>query len=304
MMRKVTALLALLAAALLVVACGDDGEDVQAGSTGTDGTTAGQGDSQDGTDDTSGRGGADRTPGDGGEGLFVEVAHVGGFTVPLATERQVPAAVVMADGTVFAPGAITLQYPGPAVLPVMTGRIGEDDVRGLLRLAAGSGLLDGDVDLGDESLAAIADAPTTRVTIIVDGVEHVLEAYALGLEGEPDPFVELTEEQRAAREALAELVGAVTTAASAAQEPWDPDRYQVVAADPALLGDGEPAPNELAWPAELPHPAAGACVTVAGPQADALEALLGQATEITRWLVADQPLALAIRPLLPHEAAC
>lgn len=278
----------LLAAALLAVlpaACGDDGEE-----------TSTDGDADGGPRAVTG------TPGGTDSGLFVEIVVGGGF-VPMGFDfRNLPTAAVYADGRVFAPGATTLQFPGPAVLPVFTGQLEPGAVEDLLAAAAGAGLLDDEVpDYGGQGDLPIADAATTRVTVVVDGEEHVVEAYALEFaDGLPPATAE-------ARAALADFVAAVNEAALGAQDPFDPDRYRVLAtspSDPSAVEPGSPQPNVVDWPAGLPEPVEGECTGLTGDAAAAFEAALAAANEQTQWRVGERTFGLFARPVLPHEPDC
>lgn len=289
----------LLTAALLALAlavCGDDGTDVDAGD--DDGSGGGGGE----TDGSAPEGAA---PG-GAEGdVFVEVAFVGGFVPADFHFRAVPQAVVYADGTVIAPGAVTLQFPGPAVAPLFTGQVDEATLDELLDHAAAAGMIGGTPDVGDAGAIPIADAASTRVTVVVDGDEQVAEAYALGEAGGPGfGQTNLTDAQTEARAALAGLVAAVEEAALAADEPYQPDRYRVQASPAPDPAGFDVAPNEVAWPSGLPDPVEGECVAITGDGVADLEEALASATEITRWTIGDRVVTLAIRPVLPHEPDC
>jgi hypothetical protein len=273
---RTTRLLAAALLTLLPAACGDDGDET---------STGGTGDTDGGPRAVTG------TPGGTDSGLFVEVVNAGGF-VPMGFDfRNLPVAAIHADGRVFAPGAITLQFPGPAVLPVFAGQLDDGAIDDLLAAAADAGLLEDELPAyGGQADLPIADASTTRVTIVVDGEERVVEAYALEFtDGLPPELAE-------ARAALAGFVAAVHEAALAAQEPFDPDRYRVLATapfDPAAVDPGSPQPNVLDWPAGLPEPVEGECTALTGDAAAAFEAALGQATEQTQWRIGDRADACA-----------
>jgi hypothetical protein len=282
---RTTRLLAAALLAALPAACGDDGEDTSTG-----------GDTDGGPRAVTG------TPGGTDSGLFVEVVNAGGF-VPMGFDfRNLPVAAIHADGRVFAPGAITLQFPGPAVLPVFTGQLDDGALEDLLAAAAEAGLLDDDApDYGGQADLPIADASTTRVTVVVDGEEHVVEAYALEFtDGLPPEVAE-------ARAALADFVAAVNEAVLAARDPFDPDRYRVLATapiDPTAVDPGLPQPNVLDWPAGLPEPVEGECTALTGDAAAAFEAALEQADEQTQWRIGERTFGLFARPVLPHEPDC
>jgi hypothetical protein len=294
-LMRTTRTLAAAVLLLALAACGDDGDDVDAGRDGDDG----------GSGSTTGTAPDGAEPGGGDGELFIEIAYVGGFMIEDFQFRSVPQAVVYADGTVFAPGAIPAIHPGPAVSPVFTGTLDDDTLAELLDAAAVAGMIGGSPDVGDAGALPIADAASTRVTVVVDGDEQVVEAYALAEAGGPGfGQTGLTDAQVEARATLAELVAVVTEAALAAQDPYLPERYRVLASTPPDDAGLDVQPNQLEWPAGLPEPVEGTCVAVTGDAAAALTEELASATEITRWTVGDRVLTLAVRPVLPHEPDC
>lgn len=268
-MSRLRALAVLpLALALALAACGDDGD---------------------------GAGGSAGRPGGLADDLFVEVVTDGGF-VPVGFDfRMVPQVVVYADGTVVVPGAVPAIYPGPAVSPLATGRLDEATLADLVATAADAGLLDPGADMDLPPGQMIADAPTTTVRLVVDGGEHRLVAPALGLASPETPT----------RTALADFVNRVANAATlAASDLLDPVAYRVQRLD---LDGGDPGvqPNTIDWPEGVTEPVPDKCTAIVGEEADAFEAVLAGATEITRWRLADgTETGLAVRPVLAHETAC
>jgi hypothetical protein len=269
----------LLAAALLLVACGDD-DDAAA------------------PDDVP----ADASPGGAEGNLFVEIAFTGGLVPQEFAFRAVPQTVIYGDGTVVAAGATTLEFPGPAVTPLVRGTLDGDSLRELVEHAGRAGMIGGHPDVGDAGAIPVADAAATRVTVVVDGDKQLVEAYALDLGADVGP-TNLTEAQRAARAELAAFVSAVNDAGFAATEPYEPERYRVMAFEPVAAGD-DVAPNVLLWPGGVPEPVMGECVVVEGEAAATLAAALVDATQITRWTVGDTEVAVAVRPILDHEPGC
>jgi hypothetical protein len=226
-------------------------------------------------------------------GLFIEIRRGGGLMMPGADFRGLPAAVVYGDGTAMAAAPMTMQFPGAATGAMSVGQLGEDDLAELLEAVEASGVLGEPRDLGQPP---IADAPTTTITVVVDGEEHVVEAYALQEAG-----AGLTDEQVDARADLYDFTTTVEQAVtSVATGTYQPARYRVLPrlADGAMV---DVTPNELAWPADAPPLAEGECTAVDAP---ILDPLLGQATEITRWNQGDDQFEVAIRPVLPHEPDC
>jgi hypothetical protein len=272
----------LLAALLFLplAACGDDDGGGDAGPSST----------------TGGR------PGGDGADLFVAVETIGGLLPPGVAFRDLPRAAVYADGTILVPGVITLQFPGPPVLPLAAGTLDDAAMDELLDAARDAGMVGGTPDVGDAGEIVIADAATTRVTVVVDGDAQVVEAYALGEAPVGGADAALTDEQRAARLRLTALLQLVEEAGAAATSLHEPERYRVLALAPG--DDGELDGGELAWPDGLPEPVLNECVAITGDDVTTLEQALSDANERTRWTVGDDTFVLAIRPVLPHEPDC
>ncbi|HWH34222.1 MAG TPA: hypothetical protein VNT56_02785 [Acidimicrobiales bacterium] len=249
-------------------------------------------------------------PGAGGEGvgadLVISVERGGGFVAPGADFRTPPAAAIYEDGTALSPAATTAVFPGPAVAPLVTGTLAEGELEQLVAAAAGAGLLDETPpDVGEPP---VADAATTTIRVVAEGTEHVVDVYALGINGGPgpEPLPGLTPDQVAARQRIGEVVDQVTAAAMAAGEAsWEPDRYRVLPLDPALGGDPAVEPGRAEWPFPEVVLEEGQCLAVAGEEAERLGEALAQATEITRWTTAGgREFLLAVRAVLPHEPGC
>lgn len=228
--------------------------------------------------------------------LLISIEHVGGG--PRTQEfAQLPLVAVHEDGRTFTPGAMIMIYPGPAVVPVAEGRLDGSTVESLLDAARDAGL-DQPRTAADFGAPASDDLPDVRITVVVDGraVETVVPmSQAGGGPGGPG--------ERAAIEAF---VQEVTEAASGAEEGlYEPERYRVLASPYGDRPQEEGIePNELSWPAEADL-VDGSCVAVTGADAEALRAVLEDATELTRWVDGDGAAwSLAIRPVLPHESDC
>ncbi len=249
-----------------------------------------------GDDDTVGAGSGGSSPGGADDGVFVEVTMFGGF-VPVGSDfANPPVAVIYGDGRSFTLGAVPAIFPGPAVTPVSEGEVDSETIDQLLQLAREAGLLD-DV-APDYGAAAVIDAPTTRVRVVVDGTAHVVEVVAPELSDDP----QLTEEQRANRRRLAGFIQGVTSAATDGETGiYDPDGYLVLPYAP-FESDPGTEPNELAWPFDTL--VENECQAVEGDAVATLEDLLPEATQITRWVSDGESWQLAIRPLLAHESGC
>lgn len=279
-MRRTVAL--LLAAVVALAACGD-GDEVSTGSTSS---TTRPGDATDPAVGTA-------------AGAVLRIVTGGGF-VPFGTDFAVVPDLVLADGTVLTGAPITLQYPGPPVHPVATGRIGEEELDRLLE-AAVDAHLDEERDFGEPN---VADVPSTTITVVLDGEAHETQVPALeATEAEGG----LTDEQRRARAEVRDFVAAAREVVSAAAgESFAPTAYQVVAMTTAPAGDAqqEPQPNELDWPADVPPLSEGPCTDVTGPAATALASALEDATAITVWRSGGRHWQVAVRAALPGDAPC
>ena len=273
-----------LAAVLVLTACGG-GDEVDTGSGNPDG--------------------AGPPSGDPGE-LAIEITSVGGFTTPDFQFGTLPSVTVYGDGTSITQGATIAIFPGPAVSPLTQGSIDAETLGALLDQAVAAGLAnDVPPNTGDMGSLGIADATSTRITITIDGEQHVTEVYAL-LEAEGIPSPNMPAGVADIRSRMADFVRSVTDAATAAEQgSFTPDRFRVLAtADDGSSADPGLEPNRLEWPAAAPPLVEGTCVEVAGEAAAAVSGLLAQATQITLWNSGGTTFRLVLRPVLPHEPGC
>lgn len=283
--RVARAAAALVALVIVAGACADTGEQV---------TTTG-------------------SPGGRDDALFVSIEVGGGFVPPGSDFRQAPVAVY-SDGQAFAGGAITLQFPGPAVLPVIRSEVTPAQLDELLAAAEAAGLAGDKRDYGEPG---VLDASTTTITVVADGQTHVTSIYALGHESSPkgdnggSGGRGLTAEQREARrqaQEFAELTGSRATAGPG--KHYEPERYRVLPLDPdsntpAPADDTGIEPDGRDWP--FPHIALepNRCAVVTGADAAEFTRELQQANELTRWRTSSgEAYPLAVRPVLPHEPDC
>jgi hypothetical protein len=243
--------------------------------------------------------------------LVLQVAHTGGFVTPDALASRLPLVSVYADGRVFAQGPVAAIYPGFAWPNVQVRQVPPEQVQDLVDRALAAGVAD-TADLGTPPLA---DAPSTRFTVVTAEETFVREAYALaeavGSEG-------LTEEQRSARAELSSLLDELTrvaqpgdgspqvyepSAVAAVVRPWtapEDDGSGLDFAGPPLPWPGPPLPGEPLGP--LPDLT---CVTASGEQAAAVREAAGDASVLTPWSSADGTTwSVTFRPLLPDETGC
>ncbi|SFO89480.1 hypothetical protein SAMN05660464_1438 [Geodermatophilus dictyosporus] len=250
---------------------------------------------------SSGSGGTAPSPGPAPlpAGLVLEVAQTGGFTTPEALATRLPVVTVHGDGRVFTQGPQIAIWPAPALPNVQVQQVGTETVRDLVEQAVAAGVTD-DGDLGEPPLA---DATTTRFTLVTDEGTAVREVYALA--ETPDDTV--TPEQAEARGRLRDLVDALTGLPATA-EPYVPQTVAAVVR-PYTGGDPELPQPDVAWPGpQLPGVPVGAgltCVSATGQQAADVLAAAGMANALTPWVTPDgSRWSIAFRPVLPHESGC
>lgn len=253
------------------------------------------------------------SPGGGDGPLFVSIEVGGGFVPQGYDFRQPPTAVVYSNGRSFTTGAITLQYPGPAVLPVTEGQLTAAQVGEILEAAEEAGLTGEPRDYGQPP---VADAPTTTITVVTDGETHTASIEALqeastdmpqSDELPPGMTQESVEARRAARK-FVDLVGSMTTRGES--EAYEPDRYRAL---PLAIDQNAPPPDDGSgiepqvkdWPFPQIALVANECAVITGPDAPTFRQALQGANELTRWRTQSGELFnLAVRPVLPHEPDC
>jgi hypothetical protein len=243
------------------------------------------------------------------DAVVLRVEQVGGFTTPQELASRLPLVSVHADGRVFGLGPMAAIYPAFAWPNVQVRQVTTEQVQDLVDRALAAGIADG-TDPGEPPLA---DATTTRFTLVTAGQRLVREVYALsegvGSDG-------LTDEQVAVRAELQSLLDELQDVA----QPFDgsPEVYEpqsvaaVVRPWTAPEDDGSGADfsgSPQAWPGPpLPGEPVGpdvSCVVATGEQATAVRAAAGGANVLTPWSTPDGALwSVAFRPLLPDESGC
>jgi|tagenome__1003787_1003787.scaffolds.fasta_scaffold20989465_6 hypothetical protein len=241
----------------------------------------------------------------GARQLVLRVSTGGGFTSLNIALRTVPEFSLYGDGTVVVPGVIDLKYPGPAVYPLQTFKLSEDEVQSVLRAARTAGLLEpGRVDYGDMGSVAVSDMPTTTLVINAAGVHVRRAAYALGAGG---PAGNLTVAQARARTQLARFIADLPRKPAAAYRPEALSVYVL-----PFSGDRRFSGKPVVWPLSTPlvgpsNSLPYRCVAVSGVDVGALLEQLQTANEVTEWLPragARPSHQLVVRPALPDQSPC
>jgi hypothetical protein len=246
--------------------------------------------------------------------LVMRVEYVGGFVPPEMLAGRLPVTSVYADGRVIVEGPVPAIYPGSAWPNVQVVDIGRDGVQELAERALAAGV----AETGDLGTPPIADAPSTRFTLVTADATHVREVYGLA-ETAGGPADGLTPAQEAARRELSDLFAEVTGLGltEAGDEPPLPYVPAAVAgvvrpwtAPEEDIAQGlSPAPVPWPGPALPGTPLGGlpdvTCVTATGAEATAVIEAAGGANLLTPWLSADGTRwSVLFRPLLPDESGC
>jgi hypothetical protein len=255
----------------------------------------------------AGRGGPgdlpDPAPSPAAEGLVLRVEHTGGFVTPSMLAGRLPLLSVYADGRVITEGPVVAIYPAPALPNLQVAEIEPAAVTELVDRALAAGV-DESADLGTPP---IADAPTTRFTVVTADDTHVREVYALR---ETTGGAGLTGEQVAAREELVDLLESLTDTGSPSTTTFEAEAVAAIASPWVDPDDGLVQP-EQAWPGPaLPGESTGGppdvtCVTATGAQAQALLQAAATGNAATPWTTGDGARwSVTFRPLLPDETGC
>jgi len=197
-------------------------------------------------------------------------------------------------------------YPGPAINPLQSATLDEQQIQDLYAAADEAGLLGDEIDFGEPG---VTDMPQTTVLITVGGRTYSQSAYALGFSD--DPASGLTGAEIAARARLQSFIDAARATVGDESAPYVPPEVAVfrLNSDQSSV-DQDLEQEPLVWPiTTLPPPIgtgeAQSCVIITGADAAELVAVLEGANELTPWLIgADPPVYLAFRPLLPDDSGC
>ena len=278
-MRRTHALAAAVGVLLLVSACGHAGAGPRSAPT----TSAPQPRSSD--------------------SLVLRLSTTGGLMGPAWWRPELPLLSVYADGRAISEGPVPAIYPGPALPRLFVKRLDPAALQDLLDAAKAAGV----AATSDLGRPAIADAVTTRFTVVTGSHRYVRDVYALGVAADG-----LTPEQQTARAKLQRLQERLgeTALRSGLEEPYAAQTIAVLAhswADPQDHLNHQPA----TWPGPaLPggplrtRPGTG-CVTATGTQAQSVLTAAATANELTPWVTPDGARwGVGFRPLLPDETGC
>ena len=235
----------------------------------------------------------------GPDEVFLRIAYEGGFVAPETIFVRIPNLLIAGDGHAFNPAAITMEWPGPLIMPMTVSTITPEGLQRLAKLADDARLVGFTPDYTLPDGIGIADAPDTVVTLTVNGATIEHRAYALGLDEPSTPernrlraFVDSTAN-------LITLLGAQHVGEASGYEPTA-YRFRATVVDPAQLS--EPVVT-VDWSASTGVALADAseCATV---EAAKVATLLDGAKQ--NWVFRENELLyqLAITMVLPGDDAC
>lgn len=240
-----------------------------------------------------------------GSDLVLRMLSEGGFVPAERIVGRIPEVSVFADGRIITEGPVPAIYPGPALPNLQVTSISPGEVTELAQEAQAAGVRTG-ADLGQPN---VADAPSTRIDVVVGGETQSVSVMALREAQENDP--RLTADQRAARAKLAAFADKLREyGASPQAKPYEAGRIAALAQPYVKQDDGMPGEfTPVAWPGPAlpgeplnPNVKVG-CVLADGPAVLAA-AQKGKANQQTPWTWDAKQFRVTFRPLLPDETGC
>jgi hypothetical protein len=256
-----------------------------------------------------------------GDDLIFSIDYRGGFVPVEFIFSSTPTFVLLGDGRLVLTGAVPAIFPGPALPPLLVGRLNEAGIQTVLREIAATRQFGADAEWrGAQNF--VADASDTVLTLHADGRDAVVTVYGLGLLGLPgDNPPGVTAAEIEAHASLGRLVDRLTTLdawlpdsawAQRGMQPYEPPamRLLVRSADNDLPDDSGIENQLIDWPTDDDPAAFGEpapfgddqrCGVVSGEDAAAWYAALSQANQLTRFVSGEHRYAVVVRPLLPYE---
>ncbi len=264
-----------------------------------------------------GEGGGIEHPTGADEAILV-VDAVGGFVPVDFLVTQVPSFALFGDGRVVMMGMQTLEFPGPALPPLMERQLTEKGIQAILEAVEATGQFGSSRELRG-AMNVVADAADTRFMVSAGGREVNVSVYGLGMLMPGMEVPDMPAGEVEAHQALAALndqllmIDSWLPADGWADEGWhpyEPDGFRLYVRDVTNEPvEGDLPEHVMDWPSDEDPAAFGVeqpffgngtrCGTVEGE--DWLVAL-SEATQSTRWTDdGDRRFTVATRPLLPHE---
>jgi hypothetical protein len=245
----------------------------------------------------------------GADDVVIRLGYEGGF-VPMGTAFvNLPTLLVSGDGKVYTQGAMTMEYPGRLLAPMVVRTITPAAIQKLLAAADEAGLFA--TPTPDYSAEMnVADAPNTVVVINAGGSSYTHSAYALGfgIDAQGNSVPEASP-ARAALHGYALLLGDLSVAVGAAElgpesivEPSE-YRLQAMATPEADLAGIDPAPTIVEWPASTGVDLATAA-ECARLSATAAGSVFADANSNTFFRQGESLFRISVAGVLPGDPSC
>lgn len=265
--------------------------------------------------------------GPGADEAVLVVDSAGGFVPIEFTMTRLPSFVMLGDGRVIMHGMQTLEFPGPALPPLIERTLTDEGIQAVLAAVDETNLFAGDVEFrGAQNF--IADASDTLFTLNAGGREVTVSIYGLGAvppdmdipPGMPSGEVQAHEVLGRLNERLTNPEAWLPPDAWEAEgwQPHEPDAFRLYVRDATgepIEGGDLPA-QVRQWPTDDDPGTFGEdqgdfmagtrCGVVDGDLAKTWLAELSAANQNTVWTDdGERRFVVLARPVLPHEeAAC
>lgn len=311
MKRSAAALLVLL---LVLAACGASG-----GGVGSDAPSPSVAPPPSGGGESGNDGQIDHPQ---GSEAVLAITWAGGMLHQALMTTQVPPLVITGDGRVIMQGMQTLEFPGPALPPLIERRLTEDGLQQVLRALEQTNLFTGDLEVRGMA-GMVADATDTIFTVRAAGLESVVTVYAISMlfpDMQPPPGMGSDElETYRVLSALHDRLMTLDTWlpadawATDTWVPYQPDAFRLYVRDvtdqpveggelPGQLREWATADDPATFGEELASFGDGTrCGVVDGELGATWLAELSEANQNTLWTAGAGRYSIGARPLLPHE---
>lgn len=256
-----------------------------------------------------------------GDEPILVVEDTGGFAMVDMLATRLPSFVMLGDGRVIMQGIQTLEFPGPALPPLIERTLTEEGIQEVLGAIEGTNLFTADAELRG-AMNMIADATDTVFHLNAGGHQVTVSVYALGMLDPNQPAPPgVTSSEIEAHQILARLRDSLMTLdTTISADGWEAEGWQPYEAEAFRLYvrdvTNEPTDPELPgqvreWPTDDDPAAFGSedggfgDGTRCGVVEDELGATwlteLSAANQNTLWTAGDRTFSVRARPLLPGE---
>ena len=258
----------------------------------------------------------------GADEPILVVDAVGGFVPVDFLVTQTPSFALFGDGRVVMMGVQTLEFPGPALPPLLERRLTEQGIQAILEAVEATGQFDSTRELRG-AMNVVADAADTRFAVNAAGRDVTVSVYGLGMLMPGMEVPDMPAGEAEAHEALGALNDRLMMLddwlpadawATDAWHPYEPEAFRLYVRDVTNEPvDGDLPEHVMDWPADDDPAAFGEEQPFFGngtrcgiAEGEDWLAALSEATQSTRWTDdGERRFTVAPRPLLPHdEPAC